>query len=293
MNEGGMMKRYQVLAIVFLVLPLFAYARQDSDQGQTVSPVVVHAAMGDTLDLSERDAYSLFPNVEGFRWAVFTMRDDSVLVAHVSHMSREGVQKVVRVFPYRTFGSLSAHIEEYLARRREESFRAARESPAILEIELSDGSIARGKLVSTSDDVIQIVLRDQEDQHGLLQRLRRIHMTEIKKVTVEGLSAVGAGIGIGLLAGAALGVIAAPPEPSRSSSSGGGSGLAPSFDLPSSDLIYGAGGAILGGLAGLVVGLALSTPDREIDPLTHEDLHQLRLKYLPWELESWSPAEID
>ena len=77
---------------------------------ETAKPIVVHETIGDTLDVDERAAYDLFPQMEGFQHAVFYLNDDSTLRVTVRLM-RDGAPRDVEIVQYRTLASLREHIE--------------------------------------------------------------------------------------------------------------------------------------------------------------------------------------
>ena len=74
-----------------------------------ITPYVVNPLIGDTLTLEERDYYMLFPQIEGFQFAVFYLNPDSTLNADVKYLV-ESRSRDTLIQSYRSLKSLNYHI---------------------------------------------------------------------------------------------------------------------------------------------------------------------------------------
>jgi hypothetical protein len=97
------MKNVVYLAACALILTSSLYAQEST------KPIRVCEAIGDTLDLKEREQYNLLPAFKGFQYAVFFLNDDSTLRATVHIVDADGAQDI-EVPRYRTLSSLREHV---------------------------------------------------------------------------------------------------------------------------------------------------------------------------------------
>jgi hypothetical protein len=71
------MKKYFLPFFILLFMPIPLSFTQEREKTFFIP------AIGDTLDLVERDFYNLFPNVKDFQWAVFYLKQNDIVTAKV------------------------------------------------------------------------------------------------------------------------------------------------------------------------------------------------------------------
>ncbi|HQT91495.1 MAG TPA: hypothetical protein PL001_05660, partial [Candidatus Kryptobacter bacterium] len=120
------------VACVVLVV-LFAGAACAQELGEKV---VISSAVGDTLKLSERNHFGLFPDISGFNWAVFFLTGDSIVNAKVDFDNPQGVSSDTALMSYGTLRSLHSKI------RMGEGI-----SIDSAQVELKDGTTFSGTIV--------------------------------------------------------------------------------------------------------------------------------------------------
>ena len=99
------------LAHWFLILCALALIRPRVLGQEQVKPIVVSPLIGDTLDVNERDNYRLFPDLDGFEWAVFYLNPDSSLRVKVSLLEK-GVRRDTTIARYRTLRAVRNQIRQ-------------------------------------------------------------------------------------------------------------------------------------------------------------------------------------
>ena len=129
-----------IFGIVFLLSLMTSMAQE------TEKPIIVHEAIGDTLDLKERDMYNLFPNIEGFQSAVFFLNSDSTLRVVVRVLRDTGVRDI-EILQYRTLASLHDHIEKS---------RPKAASQGVDRIFLTNGTVLVGIIEEQTKEYLRI-----------------------------------------------------------------------------------------------------------------------------------------
>lgn len=84
------MKKYYLIFISFILL-----CNNDFLWAQQEKPIQISALIGDTLDLVERDFYELFPSIEGFQYAIYTLSNDSLVNVKVYYLSGDEIMDTV------------------------------------------------------------------------------------------------------------------------------------------------------------------------------------------------------
>ena len=143
---------------------------------------------------------------------------------------------------------------------------------ANVEVQLKDGRALTGELYAVRDSAILVLLEEgnaPDDFKTTIPGYCRIETRLIRRVIVQSESVVFESMGLGLLVGGGIGAViglASGDDP-------------PGFLSMSAGEKAGAGGLVLGAggaLVGLVVGIAKSGNDREIEPLPDGDLSALK-----------------
>lgn len=108
--------------------------------------VVISSAVGDTLKLSERNRFGLFPDISGFNWAVFFLTGDSIVNAKVDFDNPQGVSSDTVLMSYGILRSLHSKI-------------SVGEGISIdsAQVELKDGTTFSGTIVGETATKIALV----------------------------------------------------------------------------------------------------------------------------------------
>ena len=259
------MKTTIYLTTVFLLLFNFITVfTQDHSE-----PIIVNSSIGDTLSLSERNYYKLFPTIEDFQYAVFYFNTDSTLNAEV-HYYYNGIPRDTLIQNYRSLKSLHYHInarnavENKLPVTGYKSFGQT-EGDIIRVFKTNDSEIS-GELLYVRKN--SLLLLKQECINNVFNQdcIDNINRAEIDKVLIKGNSNLGWGIGLGVLASIIAGVA-----------------IFRSFDDGSMFWGYDALGAIFCSSVGCIslgvaIGIYTSTPDEIINP-TDQYEYQMLNKY--------------
>ena len=129
----------KVAALLFaLMVAAPAYSQDIGEQ------VNITSLVGDTLRPAARNHFGLFPDVRGFRWAVFFLAEDSLVNARVNFDNGHGIPADTLIMNYGTLQSLHAQL------RRVDTLSA--DSAKVM---LKDGSIISGAILGeTTSDLI-------------------------------------------------------------------------------------------------------------------------------------------
>lgn len=102
--------------------------------------IIVSSKLGEVIDVEERDRYALFPQIKGFKSAVFLRLSDNSIVAEVTY-EKNGEEKIIRI-PQSEIDiiTLADYIEK-VSKGKIQTFS------------LADGAKTEGKLVSVSGKV--------------------------------------------------------------------------------------------------------------------------------------------
>jgi hypothetical protein len=201
------MKILNLLLIGFTVTSLWGneiLAQNDS------SPYIVNTIIDDTLSLTERDYYKLFPEFDEFRLAVFYLNSDSTLNAQVYYQKR-GVVVDTLIQNYRTLKNLNYHIYARDALEKGlplEAFNyqtSGYQKGDEVSAYMNDGREISGELLSVRVNSILLLNSDCNERLLKPECINQIKASEIDKLIIEGNSNLGWGIGLGILASVVVG----------------------------------------------------------------------------------------
>jgi len=231
--------------------------------------IIANPSIGDTLLLSERNYYTLFPTIIDFHFAVFYLNSDSTLNAEV-HYYNNGIPRDTLIHNYRSLKNLNYHInarnavENKLPVTGNKSFEQT-EGDIINVFKANDSEVS-GELLYVRKN--SILLLKQECNNNVFNPdcVDNINRAEIDKVLIKGNSNLGWGIGLGILAAVIAGVA-----------------IFRTYDDGSMFWGYDALGAIvcssIGCISlGVAIGIITSTPDEIINP-TDQYEYQILNKY--------------
>jgi len=257
--------------ILFItILRLMNFGEIETCAQSDSSPFIVSSFIGDTLSLSERNYYQLFPRIEGFQWAVFYLNPDSTLNAEVRFTKNE-VLKDTLIEKYKSLKTLNYHIYARDALEKGlplETFNyqiSGYQKGAEVSAYMNDGREISGELLSVKESSILILKPDCDENLNNLDCVIHRKASEIDKLIIKGNSNVGWGIGLGLLASL---VAAAFIYSSNYDSNSWLAGVA-AYNKSKTPVILSSIGLIT---LGTTVGILTSTPDKTIEPFSENDI---------------------
>ncbi|MDP4220193.1 MAG: hypothetical protein Q8896_07130 [Bacteroidota bacterium] len=236
--------------------------------GASVAQYSLSPRLGEMIDRSERDYFSLFPLVEGFVSAKAELQQDRSVNIIVSRSQSKSIKDTVYSISATAAENLIAYIENFESCRRGErtvNWRflsdLAASGPALqskmnenagITIETMQGEQVHGKLLWADDSLV--ILWQSSDQYNwrtVNLSARTIPSSDINSMIIEQRSAFWTGAGYGALIGTAWGVIL-------------GTMVANGFEYNSSESLFavaviGLFGAATTGLVGGVIGGILSS----------------------------------
>ncbi|MGB5529524.1 MAG: hypothetical protein WBQ32_06100 [Ignavibacteriaceae bacterium] len=236
-----------------------------------ITPYVVNPLIGDTLTLEERDYYMLFPQIEGFQFAVFYLNPDSTLNADVKYLV-ESRSRDTLIQSYRSLKSLNYHIyaRNALENGTLESTlnytEQAHSEGAEVYAYLHDGRETSGELLSVRKNSLLILKPECDDNSKNPECISKINTSEIDKLVVEGSSNVAEGLVLGLVASIAVSAIIYQSNHQSSS-------FGPGINEGTLDAMIIATVCCVG--LGTVIGILTSTPDEVIEPFSKYEISGL------------------
>jgi hypothetical protein len=254
-----------------LAIIVYSFLQTDTFAQKDMSPYIANPVIGDTLTLKERDYYKLFPQIEGFQWAVFYLNPDSTLNADVKY-HEDGILKDTLVEKYKSLKSLNYHIyardalEKGLPKEAFNYQASGYENGAVVSAYLNDGRESSGELLSVRENSILLLKPECDDRLLNSDCINQINASEIDKLTIKGNSNVIVGIGLGLL----VSVVAAAITYQANYESSGFGGPDEETIIQLSILTVCCVGI------GAAIGILTSTPDEVIETFSEDDIVGLR-----------------
>jgi hypothetical protein len=251
------MKKYFVSFSIILnsILSHFCFA-QFNDKPIRLSPEI-----GDTIDLSERNYYGLFPGIKDFQFAMMCLSNDTIALTKITYHTTEGIlADTIITNSADHIGNFKASIRQMNADRLENY-----ESGTILTVTKLGANKFSGKLLAVQDSSIIICSDSISSPNAFifLKTYVRLNTEEVESVFFEfdNKPAVIWGAFIGSIIGLAVGVVV-------------GSNQTDSYIDPSFGLAF--VGTALGASAGAGVGYLLSPVDQNIEINSNADLELLK-----------------
>jgi hypothetical protein len=229
------------------------------------SLIQISPEIRDTISLSERNYYGLFPGIKDFQFAMMYLSNDTIALTKINYHTREGIlADTIITNSASHIGNFKARIRQMNADRLENY-----ESGTILTVTKLGGNKFSGKLLAVQDSSVIICSDSISSPNAFifLKTYVRLNTEEVESVFFEFDSkpAVIWGAFIGSIIGLAVGVVVGSNQPEDSY-------IDPSFGL-------GFTGTALGALAGAGVGYLLSPADQIIEINSAADLELLK-KYI-------------
>ncbi|MBT8379103.1 MAG: glycine zipper family protein [Ignavibacteria bacterium] len=244
---------YAILNLTIFSSSLFS---QDKD-----SLIQLYPGLGDTIDQFDRNYFELFQNIDGFNSAVFYTRNNEQVISKVSYLKNEELKDTVIAQPLSKLESIRTMVEliDWQSNKRveyAEEFVLVTKDSSIYEAELV--MFSRSHLYFDSD--INYITDDY------LNWKFKVPIESVENLSLAGSTAwssAGWGAGIGLLLGTgAAGAVSGGSSNIVSSSAVGGASM----------ILFG----LVGGVIGLVLGIASESEDTVFNINSQEDLIQLK-----------------
>ena len=101
------MKNINSLLIVCLILCSITITNAQQEK-----PIQINALIGDTLDLVERDYYSLFPTIDGFQYAVYSQYQDSLIKVTVYYLSEGEIRDTTNIIGLKSLENIRERVNK-------------------------------------------------------------------------------------------------------------------------------------------------------------------------------------
>ncbi len=234
------------LVYFFSIVVIFLSLLSNSYSQQKDVPISLTPAVGNTLNLKERNYYGLYKEFKGFVNAVFFNRGDNYLITKITYKNNsDEVKDTVIVKNLSLLGNIRASIR-IINNKREDNF----DNSTILVINTKEGNIYKGRYLDYDVDNIYIINDniDYVNDSILLKNYKKFKRTNISRVLIKGrksekLKSAGLGLLIGASVGAILGYASGDDEKGWFA-----------FTAGQKALMYGGGLGITGGIFGLIIG---------------------------------------
>ena len=247
--------------ILLLIVCLILWSVTLTNAQQEI-PIQINSLIGDTLDLVERDYYSLFPTIDGFQYAVYNQYQDSLIKVTVYYLSEGEIRDTTNIIGLKSLENIRERVNKIDWDYEPNEFGKK------ITIKTIDGDIIEGELLYVQPNSI-IIITIYEPTYNLEEYIDLIEsykFSELSSVTIINESSFTSSclrIGGLSFSGALVGGIIM----ASGSSSEGSSFLNSAF----------IGGIIfLAALVGSIVWAILATSDEEIEMSDDFDYKKLR-----------------
>lgn len=280
--------------VLFMLLFLPCTVILSQDYGQ---PYVVNSVIGDTLTITERDNYLLFPEIDGFNWAVFYLKQDSLLDAQVNYHFG-GKDSDTLIENYKKLKSLDYHIRAKYALDQgipvsSLSENKAKESTSangeVIKIIRNSGEEIYGELLFVRKNSLIMYKSECDNNRIMPDCVWKENESELKRVIINGNSNLGLGIGLGVAASLIVGTIiyfSNYDEDKKDGVFGIDFRHMEAYDKSIVPIICSTIGLTT---LGVIIGMETSTPDDNIEIFNEEDIQGLS-KYARYQSEE--PSQL-
>jgi len=235
---------------LFLLLNSSNISSQERD-----SLIQLYPGLGDTVDSFNASYFELFQNIEGFEHAVFYIRDNKRLVSKVTYSENGKTNDTTFIQLLSALDNARKKIAE-IEKENEKKY----ESPREFIIETKNGTNYVCEIEMFSKTMIYCNTSNNSKF--------KIDYMDIETLTLVGETNTWSCMGYGALVGLGIGLIGAIASSQGEDSGGFGSGAQYVIGIP---LV-----TVVGGISGLIFGLASSTGDELLLMDYQEDLQQLK-----------------
>lgn len=240
------MKNINSLLIVCLILCSITITNAQQEK-----PIQINPLIGDTLDLVERDYYSLFPTIDGFQYAVYNQYQDSLIKVSVYYLSKGEIRDTANIIGLRSIENIREQVNKV------DLDYKPNEMGKKISVKTTNGEIIEGELLYVQPNSITIISIYEptyklEDYIDLIESYKFSELNSITIINESNFTSSCLRIGGLSFSGALVGGIIM----ASGSSSKGSSFLNSTF----------IGGIIfLAALVGSIVWAILATSDEEIE----------------------------
>lgn len=263
------------MILFIMILRLMNFGEIETCAQSDSSPFIVSSFIGDTLSLSERNYFQLFPQIEGFQWAVFYLNPDSSLSANVKYISDKEFRDTL-INNYKSLKTLTYHINarNALGNGTLDTFHPVYEGSEYKKgsevcIYMNDGRETSGELLSVRENYLLLLNPMCDDRLLNPECINQLEAFDIDKIIIQGKSNLVLGIGLGILASV---VTAAIIYSSNYESNSWLAGVAAANKSKTPIIISSIGLVTLG----TTIGILTSIPDKTIEPFSEDDIVGLR-----------------
>jgi hypothetical protein len=269
---------YFFLASIILFICFSSFAQVED------SLIQLTPAIGDTIDLSERDFYGLYPNIQGFEYATIYLRNDTIAVSRITFINENGsLEDIIINNKVVYIGNLRAHMrlvdnEKLTSLKRIEELKQIEEFgdisqlTTLVTVTTKDGYDYKGWLWSVKDDSIFIIPDTiiTKSTLDIVNNYLTFTSEDIQSVFIEAEDNAGIGFGTGVLIGAGIGVLSGLLVNAFYS------GMGAEDNAVGAALLGGLTFGLVGGVIGMIVGSASSGEDETIEINSAIDLEKLK-----------------
>ena len=247
--------KYLILVIISMTMGTTIVSPQIKDSLIQLTPLI-----GDTITYSENQAFNLYRNIHGFRYAVLYIRSNDSLVNHIYYATdKEELRDTVIIQKIGLLGNKRAYV-------RQKSLEIYGNNDAKLIAVFTNYGTYTGNLLFVNDK--KLILKSTEIIEKGEDDFLSIPTKEINHILIPGNSNVGAGIGFGFLSGFAIGFLI------------GAADVVGKTTLTNDTGAKGIMGGIVFGLVGLilgtVIGTASSSSEESIEVNSDYDFNELK-----------------
>jgi len=240
--------------------------------------------IGDTISLTERNYYNLYPNIKGFQYATVYLRNDTVAVSRITFMNESGtLEDIIITNKVVYIGNLRAHIrlvdnEKLTSLKRIEELKQIEEFgdisqlTTLVTVTTKDGYDYKGWLLSVKEDSIFIIPDTivTKSTLDIINNSLTFTSEDIQSVFIKGEENAGGGFVTGALIGLGVGVLVGLGTNSFFSQMGA------EDNAVGVALLGGLTFGLVGGVIGMIVGSATSPSDQTIEINSAADLERLK-----------------
>ena len=163
-----------------IIISIVLFCNSDFLWSQQEKPIQISALIGDTLDLVERDFYELFPSIEGFQYATYSLSSDSLIQVKVYYMYGNELRDTVNTIGLKSLTNIRARVNKI-----DEDFKP-NEMGEKVSIEKLSSEMLEGELLYVSPNSITFIPKYEPDYEleDYTDLIEVYNFSEIKSITI-------------------------------------------------------------------------------------------------------------
>jgi hypothetical protein len=221
------------------------------------SLIHLYEGIGDTIYSFEREYLRLFPQIKGFEYATFYIRNDDELVSRITFQTDNELKDTIFIQDMAVLDKLRLDIKKFDTENRKK-----RDSPKNVIVYTKEEKQYAGLLEMFSKKDLYLLSIEQNNYRF------KIPLVDVEKIVIPAESKVLSSIGWGALVGVVVGALIG-------FASGDDEGDMIEFSAGQKALGAGAALGLLGALVGLFVGLGASEDEHQIEFNDESDIIKL------------------